>query len=254
LLIPLESIAHIEYEKGINAVSHENGQRRIVVSCNVQGRDLGGTVQEIQEAIRKNVTLPQGYFVTYGGQFEAQKEASQMIGILSIFVFLGIFLVLYAHFKSWRIVLQVMLNIPLALVGSVVAVWLTGGTFSVATLVGFITLTGIASRNGIMMISHYLHLMEHEGEQFNEQMIVRGSLERLVPVLMTALVAALALIPLTMDAQAAGKEILYPVATVILGGLLSSTLLDMIVTPTVFWAWGKKGVEDYFKHRTEKGL
>jgi CzcA family heavy metal efflux pump len=254
LLIPLESIAHIEYEKGINAVSHENGQRRIVVSCNVQGRDLGGTVQEIQEAVRKNVTLPQGYFVTYGGQFEAQKEASQMIGILSIFVFLGIFLVLYAHFKSWRIVLQVMLNIPLALVGSVVAVWLTGGTFSVATLVGFITLTGIASRNGIMMISHYLHLMEHEGEQFNEQMIVRGSLERLVPVLMTALVAALALIPLTMDAQAAGKEILYPVATVILGGLLSSTLLDMIVTPTVFWAWGKKGVEDYFKHRTEKGL
>ncbi|MEY3242798.1 MAG: hypothetical protein RIR11_4237, partial [Bacteroidota bacterium] len=131
LLIPLESIAHIEYEKGINAVSHENGQRRIVVSCNVQGRDLGGTVQEIQEAIRKNVTLPQGYFVTYGGQFEAQKEASQMIGILSVFVFLGIFLVLYAHFKSWRIVLQVMLNIPLALVGSVVAVWLTGGTFSV---------------------------------------------------------------------------------------------------------------------------
>jgi HME family heavy-metal exporter len=105
-----------------------------------------------------------------------------------------------------------------------------------------------------MMISHYLHLMEHEGEQFNEQMIVRGSLERLVPVLMTALVAALALIPLTMDAQAAGKEILYPVATVILGGLLSSTLLDMIVTPTVFWAWGKKGVEEYFKNRTEKGL
>jgi CzcA family heavy metal efflux pump len=254
LLIPLESIAHIEYEKGINSVSHENGQRRIVVSCNVQGRDLGGTVQEIQDEIRKKVTLPQGYFVTYGGQFEAQKEASQRISILSIFVFLGIFLVLYAHFKSWRIVLQVMLNIPLALVGSVVTVWLTGGTFSVATLVGFITLTGIASRNGIMMISHYLHLMEHEGEQFNKAMIVRGSLERLVPVLMTALVAALALIPLTMDAQAAGKEILYPVATVILGGLLSSTLLDMIVTPTVFWAWGEKGVEEYFKNKTKKGF
>lgn len=247
VLIPLESIAHIEYEKGINSVSHENGQRRLVVSANVQGRDLGSTVADIQKAVGEKVTMPQGYFLEYGGQFEAQKDASRLIGILSIFALLGIFLVLYAHFRSWRIVVQVMLNIPLALVGSVAAVWLTGGTFSVATLVGFITLTGIASRNGIMMISHYLHLMEHEGEQFDKQMIVRGSLERLVPVLMTALVAALALIPLTLDPQAAGKEILYPVATVILGGLLSSTLLDMIVTPTVFWAWGKKAVEEYFK-------
>ncbi|MBX2889378.1 MAG: efflux RND transporter permease subunit [Saprospiraceae bacterium] len=253
VLIPLESIAHIEYEKGINSVSHENGQRRLVVSANVQGRDLGSTVADIQKAVSKKVRMPQGYFLEYGGQFEAQKDASRLIGILSFFVFFGIFLVLYAHFRSWRIVVQVMLNIPLALVGSVAAVWLTGGTFSVATLVGFITLTGIASRNGIMMISHYLHLMEHEGEQFDKQMIVRGSLERLVPVLMTALVAALALIPLTLDPQAAGKEILYPVATVILGGLLSSTLLDMIVTPTVFWAWGKKAVEEYFKGKANVG-
>lgn len=250
-LIPLESIAHIEYEKGINSVSHENGQRRIVVSCNVQGRDLGSTVAEIQKVVGEKVAMPQGYFLQYGGQFEAQKEASRLIGLLSIFVLLGIFLVLYAHFRSWRMVAQVMLNIPLALVGSVAAVWLTGGTFSVATLVGFITLTGIASRNGIMMISHYLHLIEHEGEQFDKKMIVRGSLERLVPVLMTALVAALALIPLTLDAQAAGKEILYPVATVILGGLLSSTLLDMIVTPTVFWVWGKRAVEEYLSPKAE---
>ena len=246
-LIPLESIAHIEYEKGINSVSHENGQRRLVVSANVQGRDLGSTVTAMQAAVQAQVTMPQGYFLEFGGQFEAQKSASQLIATLSIVVVLGIFLVLFAHFRSWRIVLQVMLNIPLALVGSVVAVWLTGGTFSVATLVGFITLTGIASRNGIMMISHYLHLMEHEGEKFDRSMIVRGSLERLVPVLMTALVAALALIPLTLDAQAAGKEILYPVATVILGGLLSSTLLDMVVTPAVFWLWGEKAVSDYFK-------
>jgi len=254
-LIPLESIAHIEYEKGINSVSHENGQRRIVVSCNVQGRDLGSTVAEIQKVVGAKIVMPQGYFLEYGGQFEAQKDASRRIGILSVFVLLGIFLVLYAHFQSWRIVAQVMLNIPLALVGSVAAVWLTGGTFSVATLVGFITLTGIASRNGIMMISHYLHLMEHEGEQFDKQMIVRGSLERLVPVLMTALVAALALIPLTLDPQAAGKEILYPVATVILGGLLSSTLLDMIVTPTVFWVWGRQAVEGYLEgKRAGSGL
>jgi CzcA family heavy metal efflux pump len=244
-LIPLESIAHIEYEKGLNAVNHENGQRRVVASCNVQDRDLGSTVAEIQQRIREKVTLPQGYFLVYGGQYTAQQSAATRIALLSIFAVLGIFLVLYAHFRSWRIALQIMLNIPLALVGSVMAVWLTGGTFSVATLVGFITLTGIASRNGIMMISHYLYLIEHEGEQFDRPMIIRGSLERLVPVLMTALVAALALIPLTMDAQAAGKEILYPVATVILGGLLSSTLLDMVVTPVVFWLWGKKAVEHW---------
>lgn len=252
-LIPLESIARIEYEKGINSVSHENGQRRIVVSCNVQGRDLGSTVQAIQRAVSEKVVMPQGYFLEYGGQFEAQKDAARLIGILSIFAFLGIFLVLFSHFRSWRIVLQIMLNIPLALVGAVVAVWWTGGTFSVATLVGFVTLTGIASRNGIMMISHYLHLIEHEGEQFSQKMIVRGSLERLVPVLMTALVAALALIPLTMDPQAAGKEILYPVATVILGGLLSSTLLDMVVTPAVFWFWGEKAVSEYFS-RNDAGV
>lgn len=248
-LIPLESIARIEYKKGINSVFHENGQRRITISCNVQGRDLGSTVAEIQRSIAEKTPVPQGYFIEYGGQFEAQKSASRLIGVLSLFAFLGIFLVLFSHFRSWRIVLQIMLNIPLALVGSVAAVWLTGGTFSVATLVGFITLTGIASRNGIMMISHYLHLMEHEGEEFSKKMVVRGSLERLVPVLMTALVAALALIPLTLDAQAAGKEILCPVATVILGGLLSSTLLDMIVPPTVFWAWGRAAVEEYFAEK-----
>jgi CzcA family heavy metal efflux pump len=250
-LIPLESIAKIEYEKGINSVSHENGQRRIIISCNVQNRDLGSTAAEIQRTVAEKAKneklLPQGYFVEFGGQFEAQKEASRLIGMLAFFAFLGIFVVLFSHFRSWRIVLQIMLNIPLALVGSVAAVWWTGGTFSVATLVGFITLTGIASRNGIMMISHYLHLMEYEGEVFSKKMVIRGSLERLIPVLMTALVAALALIPLTLDAQAAGKEILYPVATVILGGLLSSTLLDMIVTPTVFWAWGERAVKDYFE-------
>ncbi len=244
-LIPLEQVAKVEYEKGVNSVSHENTQRRITVSCNVQGRDLGATVEEIKATVGA-LKLPQGYFVEYGGQHEAQQEGSRLIGILSIFSVLGIFLVLFSHFRSWRIALQIMLNIPLALVGSVVAVWLTGGTFSIATLVGFITLTGIASRNGIMMISHYIHLVEHEGEQFDRKMIVRGSLERLVPVLMTALVAALALIPLTLDAQAPGKEILYPVATVILGGLLSSTLLDMAVTPAVFSLFGKKALEEYF--------
>lgn len=248
-LIPLEQIADIDTTTTINTISHENAQRRIVISCNVQNRDLGSAVKEIQEKIASDVTLPEGYFVEYGGQFESQQNASRMIMFLSLFAIAGIFIVLFSHFRSWRIVTQIMLNIPLALIGSVIAVTLTGGTFSVATLVGFVTLTGIASRNGIMMISHYIHLVEHEGETFNRQMIIRGSLERLVPVLMTALVAALALIPLTLDAQASGKEILYPVAVVILGGLISSTLMDMIVTPVVFHTFGRRAIEEYVERK-----
>ena len=245
-LIPISQIAKIEFEAGVNSVSHENAARRIVVSCNVEGRDLGSTVTEMQQKVAAEVVMPQGYYTVFGGQFEAQKSASKLIGWLSLLSLAGIFIVLFTHFKSWRIVLQIMLNVPLALVGSVVTVWLTGGTFSVATLVGFITLTGIASRNGIMMISHYIHLVEHEGEKFSKAMILRGSLERLVPVLMTALVAALALVPLTLDPTASGKEILYPVATVILGGLVSSTLLDMIVTPVVFYVFGEQALAEYF--------
>ena len=205
----------------------------------------------MQQKVNEQLKLPEGYFLQWGGQFESQQSASKLIGILSIFSFVGIFLVLYSHFKSPRIVVQIMLNIPLALIGSVIAVMLTGGVFSIATMVGFITLTGIASRNGIMMISHYIHLVQHEGETFNDKMIIRGSLERLVPVLMTALVAALALIPLTLDASAPGKEILYPVATVILGGLISSTLLDMIVTPVVFKKFGKKALDKYLAEQAK---
>jgi Cu/Ag efflux pump CusA len=250
-LIPLHQIATVELENSINQINHENTQRRIVVSANVQGRDLGSTVEEMQDVVKSNLQLPQGYYIEWGGQFESQQSASRLILILSLFSFAGIFLVLYSHFKSWELAVQIMLNIPLALIGSVIAVILTGGVFSIATLVGFITLTGIASRNGIMMISHYIHLVEHEGETFGDKMIVRGSQERLVPVLMTALVAALALIPLTLDPSAPGKEILYPVATVILGGLISSTLLDIIVTPVVFKRFGKKALEKYLasKHK-----
>jgi HME family heavy-metal exporter len=244
-LIPVSQVADVSYEPGPNTINHENTQRRITISMNVADRDLGSTVQEVQARITQQVKLPAGYYLTYGGQFEIQQSASSKILWLSLFSLAGIFLVLYSHFKSTLMVGQIMLNIPLALIGSVVAVLLTGGTFSIASLVGFITLTGIASRNGIMMISHYLHLLEHEGEQFGKAMIIRGSLERLVPVLMTALVAALALVPLTLAKDAPGKEILYPVATVILGGLLSSTFLDLIVTPVVFWLFGEKALAQY---------
>lgn len=253
-LIPLYQIADIELTSTVNQVMHENTQRRMVVSANVQGRDLGSTVAEIKERLGKEVSLPAGYFIVYSGLIESQESATSLIGFLALFSLVGIFLVLYSHFKSSRLTLQIMLNVPLALIGSVVAVMLTGGTFSVATLVGFITLTGIASRNGIMMISHYIHLVEHEGETFGKKMIIRGSLERLVPVLMTALVAALALIPLTLDPQAAGKEILYPVATVILGGLISSTLLDIIVTPVVFYAFGERALQTYFEAKSKRSV
>ncbi|NVO86279.1 efflux RND transporter permease subunit [Hymenobacter terrestris] len=253
-LIPVSQVAEIIYEPGPNTINHENTQRRITISLNVAERDLGSTVKEIQAKIDQQVKLPPGYYLTYGGQFESQQSASQKILWLSLFSLAGIFLVLFSHFKSSLMVGQIMLNIPLALIGSVVAVLLTGGTFSIASLVGFITLTGIASRNGIMMISHYIHLVEHEGEKFGIPMIIRGSLERLVPVLMTALVAALALVPLTLAKDAPGKEILYPVATVILGGLLSSTFLDIIVTPVVFWLVGEKALAQYFAARQEVGL
>lgn len=243
-MIPLHQIAKIEYNPAINAIHHENTLRRIVVSANVQERDLGSVVAEMQGAISEKAALPAGYFITFGGQFESQQAAMRRIALLSVFALAGIFLALYHLFRSWLIVVQIMLNIPLAFIGSVVAVLLSGGVFSVATLVGFITLTGIASRNGIMMIAHYIHLLKHEGEHFGKPLIVRGSLERLVPVLMTALTAGLALVPLTLDAQAPGKEILHPVAVVILGGLLSSTLLDIAVTPAVFWLIGKRALRD----------
>ncbi|MBI5473570.1 MAG: efflux RND transporter permease subunit [Ignavibacteriae bacterium] len=252
--IPLSAVADVIDDKGPNLINHENVQRRIVISSNVSDRDLGTVVAEIQNRVAQNVKLGQGSFITYGGQFESQQEATRLIGILSLFSLAAMFLVLYTHFKSARVVIQILLNIPLALIGSVAAVYLTGGVMSIATLVGFITLTGIASRNGIMMISHYIHLVEHEGEHFDKKMIVRGSLERLVPVLMTALTAGLALIPLVLAAGQPGKEILYPVAVVILGGLLSSTLLDMAVTPAVFWKFGRPAVEKFLKAHEENAF
>ena len=236
--VPVSELADVSEALGPNAVHRENAQRRIVVSCNVAGRDLGAVVGDIRRAVG-GVRLPQGYYPTIGGQFESQQSATRLIGLLSLASLLAMFVVLYAHFRSPFVVFQVLLNIPLALVGSVVAVFLTGGVLSVATLVGFITLCGIASRNGIMMISHYLHLMTVEGEEFSREMVMRGSLERLVPVLMTALTAALGLVPLALSGGAPGKEILQPVAVVILGGLCSSTLLDIVVTPAVFFRFGR---------------
>jgi len=241
-LVPLGLLAQVEEAKGPNIIVREGVQRRIVVQANVSGRDLVAVVQEIQRAAAEKLRLPAGYYLVYGGQFESQASASRLIAFLSVFSIAGMFLVLYAHFRSAMFAAQIMLNLPFAFIGSVVGVWLSGGVFSIATLVGFITLTGIAARNGIMMISHYLHLMEHEGERFDLRMIIRGTQERLVPVLMTALTAALALVPLILAAGEPGREILHPVAVVIFSGIFSSTLLDLVVTPLVFWKFGRNSV------------
>jgi CzcA family heavy metal efflux pump len=241
--IKVSDIAEVYEGTGPNMVNRENLQRRIVISANSHGRDLGSLIKEIQTNISKNVNLPEGYFIEYGGQFESQQSASKLILFLGIISLLGVFFVLYVHFNSVALTLQIMLNIPLALIGSIVAIYLTEREMSVATMIAFITLCGIASRNGIMMISHYIHLVKEEGEEFSEHMIIRGSLERLVPVLMTALSAILALTPLLFAKGEPGKEILYPVAVVIIGGLLSSTLLDIFVTPAIFFKYGKKSLE-----------
>jgi len=237
--ILVEQVADVYESTGPNIINRENSQRRIVVQANSSGRDIESLINEIKSKIEKNVKLPQGYFVSYGGQFESQQQASKLMIVLAIMSILGIYLVLYMHFHSAFIAIQIMLNIPMAFIGGIIGIYLTGKIISVASLVAFVTLCGIASRNGIMMLSHYLHLMKHEGESFTKEMVIRGSLERLVPVLMTALTAILGLIPLVLAGGDAGKEILHPVAVVIVGGLLSSTLLDIFVTPTIFYHFGK---------------
>jgi len=237
--IPISAVAKIESLQGPNQILRENAKRRIVISANTSGRDLGSVVKDIKERVASQVDLPEGYFIEYSGQFEAQQQATKTLLILSMFSVLVIFMLLVRSLGDWRAALQVMINIPLALIGAIWALHLSGGVFSVATLVGFISLTGITCRNGIMMISHYLHLMREEGESFGEKMIIRGSLERLVPVMMTALTAALSLIPFVIAADKPGKEILHPLAVVVLGGIFTSTLLDQIVTPAVFYKFGK---------------
>jgi HME family heavy-metal exporter len=240
--IPLSKIASIEDGDGPNQISRDGGKRRIVLSANASKRALSDIVADIR-AVISNQTLPEGYFITLDGQFKAQEEASKVIGLLSIGSFLLMFAVLNNRYKSIRLSLMIMSNIPLAMVGAVIGLWISGQPLSIAALIGFITLAGISVRNGILKISHYLNLMQSEGESFSLAMIIRGSIERLSPVLMTALVTAFALAPLLFEAERPGTEILHPVAVVIFSGLLSSTLLDTFLTPAMFWLYGKKASE-----------
>jgi HME family heavy-metal exporter len=245
--LPVASFATIEEADGPNQIGRENGRRRIVVYANTDGSDMGRVVGDIRGTLAQTA-LPTGYFVSLEGQFQAQEQATRLIVGLSLVSLTLMFLVLYSRYRSAVLALVIMANIPLALIGSVAAMWLAGVTLSVASMVGFITLAGIATRNGILKVSHYVNLCKFEGEAFGRPMIVRGSLERLTPVLMTALVAAFALTPLLLAADAPGKEILHPVAVVIFGGLISSTLLDTLITPLVFAAVGRKPTERLLQH------
>lgn len=240
--VPLSQVALIEDTVGPNQISRDNSRRRIVISANTDGRDMAQIIAGIRQELASK-PLPPGYFTTLEGQFQAQEEASKLISGLALISLAMIFLVLYSRYRSLRLALMIMGNIPLALVGSIIALKISGGVLSVASMIGFITLAGISTRNGILKVSHYINLVAQEGEQFGPAMVIRGSLERLTPVLMTALVAAFALIPLILAANEPGKEILHPVAVVIFGGLISSTLLDTLVTPVMFLLWGEKPLE-----------
>jgi len=251
--VPLSRLASIEDGDGPNQVSRDDGKRRIVLSANAQGRPLSDIVQDIR-AVVAQAKLPEGYFITLGGQFQAQEEASRLVGLLSLVSAVLMFVVLFSRYKSTRLALLIMANIPLALVGAVLGLALSGQPLSVAALVGFITLAGISVRNGILKVSHYINLMRFEGESFGMPMIVRGSLERLSPVLMTALVTAFALAPLLFEAERPGTEILHPVAVVIFSGLISSTLLDTFLTPAMFWLFGRRDAQRLAAERNAEAL
>ena len=240
--VPLRTFADVEEGDGPNQVLRENGRRRIVVQANTDGSDMGAIVAAIRTESGK-LALPPGYSVEIEGTFQAQEEAAKLIGVLSLVSLAGIFTVLYSRYRSAVLALLIMGNVPLALIGSVAALWIAGQPLSVASMVGFITLTGISARNGILKVSHYINLVLHEGEAFGPDMVVRGSLERLTPVLMTALSAGMALLPLMLGADAPGKEILHPVAITIFGGLVSATLLDTLLTPVLFLRLGRKPLE-----------
>jgi len=248
--VPLSRLATIDDGDGPNQIGRENTRRRILISANTDGSDMSRIIADIRAEIDRR-PLPEGYFPLLEGQFQAQEEAARLIAVLALVSLTMITLVLYGRYRSAVLTAIILGNVPLALVGSVVALWLSGQALSVAALVGFITLTGIATRNGILKISHYINLCAFEGEVFGRKMIVRGSLERLTPVLMTALVAAFALTPLLLSADTPGKEILHPVAVVIFGGLISSTLLDTLLTPVLFWRFGEKPLQRLLAEKSQ---
>jgi CzcA family heavy metal efflux pump len=236
--LPLSALADIRNDRAPYSITRENVQRKMVVMANVAGRDLASVVDDIRRRVAAEVQLPAGYHVEYGGQFESAEEAGRVLIFLGLAVIVGIFLLLFVAFRTARDALLVMLNLPLAIIGGVVGVFVSGGVLSVASIIGFITLFGIATRNGVMMIAHIHHLVEHEGVRDAAEAVKRGAEERLLPILMTALAAGLALVPLALAAGQPGSEIQSPMAVVILFGLASSTLLNMLVVPALYLRFG----------------
>ncbi|MGE0373413.1 MAG: efflux RND transporter permease subunit [Gammaproteobacteria bacterium] len=236
--IPLTALADVQRDRGPNLVSRENVQRKIVVMANVAERDLASVVQDIRSRVGANVELPTGYHIEYGGQFESAAEATRTLTIVGSLVTVGVYLLLCLAFRSPGDALLVMVNLPLALIGGVAGMVLAGNVVSVATLIGFITLFGIATRNGVMLVAHIRHLHEREGLRDAREAVMRGAQERLVPILMTALAAGLALVPLTLAMGQPGSEIQAPMAMVILCGLVTSTALNMYVVPSLYLRFG----------------
>jgi Cu/Ag efflux pump CusA len=237
--IPLQRLAQVTKTTGPNTISREQVERKIVVMCNVAGRDVASVVREIAQQVDPLIAAKPGYAVTYGGQFESAEEAGRLLSLLGVAVVLGMAFLLYLAFGSARDAALVMVNLPLALMGGVAGVFLSGGVLSVASLIGFITVFGIATRNGIMLVSHIRHLQEHEGVTEFRDAVFRGAMERLAPILMTALAAGLALIPLALSGDKPGNEIQTPMAIVILCGLLTSMVLNMLVVPALYLRYGR---------------
>jgi Cu/Ag efflux pump CusA len=235
--IPLSELADIEIVPAPNEIKHEKASRRIDITCNVRDRDLGSVARDIEAEVKK-LDFPQGYHPEFLGEYAARAESQQRLLALAGLSMIGILLLLHVDFRSWRLTALVFLTIPFALVGGVGGVMLDNGILSLGSLVGFVTVLGIAARNGIMLVSHYRHLEEQEGEPFGPALVKRGSEERLAPILMTVLATGLALVPLVWSGNLPGHEIEYPMAIVILGGLVTSTILNLFLLPPIYLAFG----------------
>jgi Cu/Ag efflux pump CusA len=238
--IPLKQVADVIFDFGPNTINRENVSRRIVIQCNVQDRDLGNFIDEVEKEIEAHVDIPEEYFLTYGGQFESQQRAQRRILIQTGFVFIGIFILLYLAMGSIRLSVLIILNLPLALIGGVVSVFLTGGVLSIPSMVGFILLFGIAVRNGIILISH-INALRSEGMPLYDA-VMKGASERISPVLMTALTTGLGMLPLAL-AHGSGAELQKPLAIVISGGMITATFLTLLVLPALYYLVEKRGAE-----------